>query len=453
MLFNSYVFVGFFVLVYVIYLLLSRQYKAQNVLLLIASYIFYAFFDWRFLFLLIACTVINFFAAKGISRNANRLSKNYLLGVTVAINLAILGFFKYFNFFTESFTDVLGLVGISANSVVLKIVLPLGISFYIFRVIGYVVDVYREKLSPAKRFIDFSLFVAFFTQLIAGPIERGANLLPQIASPRRITAALVNTAIFLILWGYFKKMVIADNLGLITDQIFNGYMQYGGMDIVIAILAFTVQIYCDFSGYTDIARGLSKLMGFELMLNFRLPYFAMNPRDFWAQWHISLSTWLRDYLYIPLGGNRKGKAKTLLNLKLTMLLGGLWHGAGWTFIIWGGYHGFLLIVHRLFAKVWRSLPQRDGRYFYLSNWVQMLLMFVLVSLGWLIFRCSSIDQLSYMIAHLGLQLSSHSLSLVILCCISACHWFWFSSTSILLMTCWQFQSSATGFALRYIASY
>jgi alginate O-acetyltransferase complex protein AlgI len=334
-----------------------------------------------------------------------------LLLSSIAINLSILGFFKYFNFFADSFLSVLNIVGIQSDPIALRILLPVGISFYTFQTMSYVIDVYRKDLPPVKNFFDYALYLSFFPQLVAGPIERATHLVPEVIYPRTIKLEQVNAGLFLILWGFFKKMVVADNVAKIANQIFNSYEQYQGLDILVGILAFTIQIYCDFSGYSDIARGLAKLMGFELMVNFKLPYFALNPSDFWSRWHISLSTWLRDYLYIPLGGNRRGNFNTHRNLFITMLLGGLWHGAAWNFVIWGAFQGFILIVYRIFDKSSDYLDPLSGKYPYARIFGKMFLMFILTNIGWVIFRSSSVNQIFYMLTNVGLKLSENSFQL------------------------------------------
>lgn len=404
--FQSFIFIQFFLLFYASYLLLMSNFKAQNVLLVIASYVFYGYWDWRFLFLLVFSTVVDFAVAKIIDRTSSDRQKKIWLGVSLVSNLSILGFFKYFNFFTASFTDLLTTIGIPVNELTVKVILPVGISFYTFQTLSYTIDVYRGHLKPAKSIIDFAVYVAFFPQLVAGPIERATSFLPQISNPRKIDLSQINAGIFLIIWGYFKKLVIADNLARIADPIFNNYSDYQGLDIIIGILAFTIQIYCDFSAYSDIARGLAKLMGFELMVNFRLPFFALNPSDFWSRWHISLSSWLRDYLYIPLGGNRQGTFNTYRNLFLTMLLGGLWHGAAWNFIWWGMYQGFILIVYRLIAGK-RSLKPIS----IISISCQMFIMFILANIGWVIFRSNSGEQIIYLLTHWGFTVSEDTVSL------------------------------------------
>ena len=416
MLFNSSTFLIFFVVVYTLYLLLQKRLKAQNALLLVASYIFYASWDWRFLSLLLLSTTVDFFIAKAIGSTddltpAGKARRKTLLACSILFNLGVLGFFKYFNFFSESFIGLLNLFSMKADLITLNIVLPLGISFYTFQEMGYTIDVYRKHMKPTHNPFNFALFVAFFPHLVAGPIQRAESLLLQVERPRRITIEQVNTGLFLILWGLFKKVVIADNVREVANLIFNNYTNYSGLDIVIGVLAFAVQIYGDFSGYSDIARGIARLMGFELMVNFRLPYFALNPTDFWQRWHISLSTWLRDYLYIPLGGNRKSNLITYRNLFLTMLLGGLWHGASWNFVIWGAYHGLIPILYRVFEKRPAHEDPWGGEHSYIAVTAKMALMFVLTLLGWLFFRASTVEQIGYMLTHISPALSAESAQL------------------------------------------
>lgn len=404
MLFNSTVFFGFFLIVLIAYFSFRKSYKIQNIILLIASYVFYGYWDWRFLFLIALSTVIDFFVGKTLHGEQNENKRKKLLFLSVFANLSILGFFKYFNFFVDSFTDILNLFGFQGDMITLKVILPVGISFYTFQTMSYTIDIYRKKLKPSKDFIDFALFVSFFPQLVAGPIERAVNLLPQISKSRLIKKEQIYAGIFLILWGYFKKVVIADNMGLLADRIFNNYESFHGIDLYIGVIAFSIQIYGDFSGYSDIARGIAKLFGFDLMVNFRLPYFAINPSDFWNRWHISLSSWLRDYLYISLGGNRKGKLKTYRNLGLTMLLGGLWHGASWNFILWGAFHGLILIFYRYIGFM-RLPDSMRGMKFkaVFKRWGSMIIMLMLTLFGWLIFRVDSMDQFAYFLKYMYIR--------------------------------------------------
>jgi len=389
-LFNSTAFFVFFAVVYAAYLLLQRRLRLQNALLLVASYLFYGYWDWRFLSLIAISTLVDFVIGRALGRTDERAvggqRRRLLLAISVVVNLAILGFFKYFNFFASSLVEVLSAFGAHADLVTLNIVLPVGISFYTFQTMSYTIDVYRGRLQPTDSLLDFAVFVAFFPQLVAGPIERAVNLLPQVGRPRRITAAQVDSGLFLILWGLYKKVVVADNAALIANAVFNDYASHTGLDILLGVIAFSVQIYGDFSGYSDIARGVARLMGFELMVNFRLPYFAVNPSDFWLRWHISLSSWLRDYLYISLGGNRTGRLLTYRNLLVTMLLGGLWHGAAWNFIVWGAYHGVILALYRAFERRPAHENPWGGEHRYAVVLAKMGLMFALTLLGWLFFR-------------------------------------------------------------------
>lgn len=406
MLFNSATFFVFFVVVYGLYLVSKNNYRVQNALLLVGSYVFYGWWDVRFIPLIAGLTIINYYCGKSIAKTGPGGSAKIMLTISVASGLGVLGFFKYFNFFLDSAAAALHALGMNPDIPTMKIILPVGISFYTFQALSYTIDVYRGKMKPAKSLPDFALFVSFFPQLVAGPIERAANLLPQVSSPRKIVAEQVDAGIFLILWGYFKKVVVADNVAVIANRVFNGYSDFHGLDIVVGVLAFTVQIYCDFSGYSDIARGLAKLMGFELMVNFRLPYFARNPREFWQRWHVSLSTWLRDYLYIPLGGGRGGRTRTYVNILITMVLCGLWHGAAWNFVAWGAYHGLLQLAYRVAGgKGNRDAGEGGGV-------AAMALMFFFAVAGWVFFRASSMEQIIYMFTNAGLAVSSATASMV-----------------------------------------
>ena len=411
MLFNSGTFLAFFVIVYSLYLLTQKWPKVQNILLLVASYIFYGSWDWRFLSLIFFSTLVDFSVGWYLGQTDDPKRRKRLLIISMMMNLGMLGLFKYFNFFAHSFIDLLHLFGLHADPLTLNVILPVGISFYTFQSMGYIIDVYRGQLKPTSNLLNFAVFVAFFPQLAAGPIERGQHMLPQIANPRRIRWEQINSAIFLIIWGYFKKMVIADNMGPIADQIFNNYTDHTGLDIALGVIAFSFQIYGDFSGYSDIARGIARLMGFDLIVNFRLPYLALNPSDFWNRWHVSLSNWLRDYLYIPLGGNRQGVGNTYRNLFLTMFLGGLWHGAAWNFVIWGAYHGLILIVYRRFEKHPLHADPWNGQHRYSLVVAKLLFMFILTQIGWLIFRASSASQIFYMLTHISLATSPQTVTL------------------------------------------
>jgi D-alanyl-lipoteichoic acid acyltransferase DltB (MBOAT superfamily) len=337
--------------------------------------------------------------------------RKMLIFCSVFVNLSFLGFFKYFNFFVESADGMFRMMDIEPSNLRLGIVLPVGISFYTFQSLSYTIDVYRRRVVPASRFWDFALFVAYFPPLVAGPIERGRHLLPQLTKPRRIRLGQSMDGVVLILLGLFKKVAIADGIAPAVDAVFNSSGAVSQTDVALAVILFAVQIFCDFSGYSDIARGVSKLLGIELILNFNLPYFSKNPSEFWRRWHISLSSWLRDYLYIPLGGNRQGGARTYFNLFVTMLLGGLWHGAAWNYVLWGAYQGALLCGHRFLTHGRETLPTsleavsgttdlhggavRRSRF--LPDWVSTPLRITVFLLfccyGWLLFRARSFEQI------------------------------------------------------------
>jgi len=317
---------------------------------LLASYFFYGCWDWRFLGLIWLSTIVDFACGRELDKRKrgttgedggpssepyfhSRRGRRTILFVSVAANLGILGFFKYFDFFVGSAATLLDMIGLPLERRLLNVILPVGISFYTFQTLSYTIDIYRGQIRAHGSLLDFAVFVAFFPQLVAGPIVRAREFIPQVSRRRHLNLDQIYEGGYLILWGLFKKVVIADNLALLVDGVFQSDAPLLGGTVLVALYAFSVQIYCDFSGYSDIARGCAKMMGFEIRLNFKLPYFESNPAEFWRRWHISLSTWLRDYLYIPLGGNRKGATRTCINLALTMILGGLWHGAAWTFVL------------------------------------------------------------------------------------------------------------------------
>ncbi|BBM84212.1 MBOAT family O-acyltransferase [Candidatus Uabimicrobium amorphum] len=387
MLFNSNIFIVFFLIVYTIYRTVSH--KKQNILLLISSYIFYGFWDYRFLSLILISTIIDFFCGQHIADADSKKAKKKWLLLSVCCNLGILGFFKYFNFFVDSLQQLLQTFDVHPAFLRLEIVLPVGISFYTFQTMSYAIDIYRGKLQPTRSFLNFAVFVAYFPQLVAGPIERAARLIPQIESVRKISRSQIKSGLCLIVWGYFKKVYVADNIAVLVNQIFS--MEPSALSfwyVLLGCYAFAFQIYGDFSGYSDIARGISKLLGIELMINFASPYFVTNPADFWTHWHISLSSWLRDYLYIPLGGNRVSEIRTKINLFTTMVLGGLWHGAAWNFVWWGIYQGSLLMFFRSRRKKYTSV---------LSFVVMCFVTFQFTALGWLIFRAQSGQQILEML--------------------------------------------------------
>lgn len=386
MVFNSLDFVAFFAFVYGLYVVLPH--RGQNFLLLLASYAFYACWDWRFLSLLFLSTAVDYILALKISESESPVLRKRYLIASMCVSLGVLGFFKYFNFFADSLASLLQSMGWDIQASHLNIILPWGISFYTFQTMNYTIDVYRRHMEPCRNLFNFAVFVSFFPHLVAGPIMRANVLLPQVNNKRTVTWQQISDGAWLCLWGLFKKVVVADNLATIADAGFADGVEHTLGSMLIAVYAFAFQIYCDFSGYSDIARGISKFMGFELMVNFRNPYFAVNPSDFWRRWHISLSTWLRDYLYIPLGGSRKGPGRTYVNLTITMLLGGLWHGANWTFVVWGAFHGLFLAAHRFVAGDERKQASH-GRW---SRILCMVGMFHAVCVGWVFFRATTFTQ-------------------------------------------------------------
>lgn len=396
MLFNTIQFAIFFIITYSIYLVVNH--KWQNRILLVASCIFYGAWSWKFLCLMFVSITTDYICGIKIYETDNKNKRKFFLYISMFVNLFILGFFKYFNFFTSNIQELLRLLGLNIHVNFLHIILPVGISFYTFQAMSYVLDIYRKRLEPTRNYLNYALFVTYFPQLVAGPIMRARDLLPQVISPRKLRLGQFYEGCYLILWGLFLKVFVADNLAKIVDPVFASAAPYNGIIVILALYAFAFQIFGDFAGYSNIAIGLGKVMGFNIMVNFNLPYFATNPRDFWTRWHISLSTWLRDYLYIPLGGNRNGTLKTYRNLAITMLLGGLWHGAAWMFVIWGAYHGLLLIVHRLltpiFAKMQFSRKPFLDKIFHL---LKILFFFHLVCLGWLFFRANSSLQIKDML--------------------------------------------------------
>lgn len=478
---NSLTYILFFLTVYLIYRIVSNRF--QNMLLLIASYIFYAWWDVRFLFLVILSTLLNYCCGiifrEGIISSRQRIffsvwiilaclftiviqwnylpclhdisilninwhalvgtSETWLLLLVLSIlilifnllyskivslaedkkrglivvlgviaNLLILGFFKYYNFFIENIEWLLSEMNMNPSRFHLNIILPIGVSFYTFKGISYVIDSYRGTIETKHSFSEFSLFMAFFPSILAGPIDRASSFLQQICVTRNISWDQSIRGIHLFVYGLFKKVAIADGVVRSVASVFDSTGQASWIDVVIATVLFTIQIYCDFSGYTDMARGTAKLFGIDLMVNFRLPYFSKNPREFWNRWHISLSTWLRDYLYIPLGGNRKGKMGTYRNLLITMALGGLWHGAAWNFVLWGVYHGFALCLHRLFVSI-RSAAREHKSVLY--GTAKITACFIIVSYGWLLFRVPSLDKIISLTSTLIFDFGNFNISL------------------------------------------
>lgn len=384
--FASLQFSVFVVLLLAAYRLL-RNTEHQNVLLLVASYYFYACWDPRFLLLIWLVTGTSFWAGARIAASDDAAVRRRWLAGYAAFSLTVLGIFKYLDFFLGSARTGLAALGFQVDPVLLGIVLPAGISFFTFESLSYVIEIHQRHLRGDTRLRHYALFIAFFPKLVAGPIERPAVLIPQIEGKRRLSKDDLTRGLFLILLGLFKKIVVADGMTRTVGSVYSSTATSNPVDIVLATYAFALQIYCDFSGYTDIARGVSKLFGIELSQNFRFPYFSSGPSEFWRRWHISLSSWLRDYLYIPLGGNRGGEWRTRANLMITMLLGGLWHGAAWSFVLWGAYQGALLIIGRM-APTPRQ-PVHTG----LRKVAATVVFFHLVCYGWLLFRAESFDQI------------------------------------------------------------
>lgn len=402
MLFDSPVYLLFLTLVTLSYWKLP--WRRQNWLLLGASYLFYGWWDWRFLGLILASTLVDFYCAKFIARTDDARRRKALLTVSLALNFGFLGFFKYFNFFVDSAATLLQALGFgNVPHSLLHILLPPGISFYTFQAVAYIVDVYHKRLEPTESLVDYALFISLFPHLIAGPIQRPGHLLPQVSAPRFLNYGTVFDGLMLILTGLFRKCVIADNCGIIADAAFSGRMGEPNFIVtVLGVYAFTWQIYGDFSGYSDIARGSAQLMGFHFMVNFRQPYLARGIGDFWNRWHISLSTWLRDYLYIPLGGSKNGERQTYRNLFLTMLIGGLWHGANWTFVIWGGIHGVGLCIERWVRTKFgigvgkTTRAEQVASLFSLRGWAARFWVFQFVAFTRIFFRAPSVSEAAAM---------------------------------------------------------
>ena len=386
MLFNSLDFAIFLPIVFLLYWFVAQKnLKLQNFLIVLASYVFYGWWDWRFLSLIIFSTVVDYLVAQKLRTEEQQSKRKVLLWTSIIVNLGFLGFFKYYNFFLENFVDAFSLFGMQINANSLNIILPVGISFYTFQTLSYTIDVYRKKLEPTKDFMAFSAFVCFFPQLVAGPIERATNLLPQISKKRFFTKSLFKEGIVQIFIGLFRKIVIADTLANYVDVVYADLSLYNSSTIFLATFFYTFQIYFDFSGYSDIAIGTAKLFGIKFKQNFNLPYFSKSLTEFWRKWHISLSFWLRDYLYISLGGNRKGIRITYRNLMITMLLGGLWHGSSWNFIIWGGIHGVVLSIEKLLNSKSKSKIIENLSFFGYP------ITFIIVLFSWVFFRAENLE--------------------------------------------------------------
>lgn len=392
MLFNSLDFAVFLPIVFMLYWLAKDRLKLQNVIIVVASYVFYGWWDWRFLLLILFSTIVDYMVGKHLANSLTNMSRKALLWTSIGVNLGLLGFFKYYNFFLDNFVGAFQFFGKDLSFRGLEIVLPVGISFYTFQTLSYTIDVYKRKLEPTSNFISFAAFVSFFPQLVAGPIERATHLLPQFYTKRHFSYQLAVDGMRQILWGLFKKVVIADNCAKFANEIFNNSSDYSGSTLVVGAIFFAFQIYGDFSGYSDIAIGTSRLFGFDLMKNFAYPYFSRDIAEFWRRWHISLSTWFRDYLYIPLGGSRGPRNNQIRNVFIIFIVSGFWHGANWTFIVWGALNAlyFLPLLLRNKNRVYTNTVA-EGRYFpNIKEIGQMLFTFFLTVLAWIFFRAENV---------------------------------------------------------------
>ncbi len=393
MLFNSIDFAIFLPVIFVLYwVVVNKNLKLQNFLIVIASYFFYGWWDWRFLALILFSTLIDYTVGRLLENENNQIKRKTLLWISIIVNLGFLGFFKYYNFFLDNFIGAFSFFGIQFNTNSLNIILPVGISFYTFQTLSYTIDVYKKKLKPTKDFIAFSAFVSFFPQLVAGPIERATNLLPQFYKKRQFDYDKAIDGMRQILFGLFKKIVIADNAAIYVNQIFDNHTEYSGSTLLLGAVFFAFQIYGDFSGYSDIAIGTSRLFGFNLMRNFNFPYFSRDIAEFWRKWHISLSTWFRDYVYIPLGGSKGGTSMKIRNTFIIFIVSGFWHGANWTFVIWGFINACYFLPLMLFQRnrknigviaEFRILPT-------LKELLQICTTFLLTVIAWVFFRADNV---------------------------------------------------------------
>ena len=395
MLFNSFAFVVFLPLVFAAYWLLSKRPRLQNLLVIVVSYLFYGWWDWRFLLLIAFTSAWSYVAGLIELKRWDKKPSRLVLASSLIVNLGILGVFKYYNFFADQFSVILAQFGFKVNMPSLSIILPVGISFYTFQALSYTIDVYRRKLYPSRAPLAFFAFISFFPQLVAGPIERATNLLPQFLSSRRFDYAQAVLGCRQMLWGFFKKMVVADNCAAVADHFLNMDGLTNGAAIWIGVFMFALQIYGDFSGYSDIAIGCSRLFGINLMRNFAFPYFSRDIAEFWRRWHISLTTWFRDYLYIPLGGSRCSHLKQIRNTFVIFLVSGLWHGANWTFILWGAFHACLfipLLLMKRNRKYLSSVVAEDRALPRIGDIGRMALTFFMATIGWAIFRAQSASE-------------------------------------------------------------
>lgn len=394
MIFNSIDFAIFLPIVFLLYwFVFNQSLKLQNLLIAIASYVFYGWWDWRFLSLIFFSTLVDYFVGVSLGKTEAPNRRKLLLWISILINLGFFGFFKYYNFFLDNFKSAFSFFGNEINANSLNIILPVGISFYTFQTLSYTIDVYKNRLEPTKNFISFAAFVSFFPQLVAGPIERATNLLPQFYKQRTFEYDGAIDGLKQILWGLFKKMVIADNCAIFANQIFNNSADYPGSTLLLGAIFFTFQIYGDFSGYSDIAIGTSRLFGFNLMQNFAFPYFSRDIAEFWRRWHISLSTWFRDYLYIPLGGSRGGTLMKVRNTFIIFIVSGFWHGANWTFIIWGALNAIYFLPLLLTKKNRHNMGVIASDSFYpgFKEFFSMLATFGITVVAWVFFRAENIQ--------------------------------------------------------------
>lgn len=404
MLFNSFAFIIFLPIVYSLYWWLgARRIRAQNALIWVASYIFYGWWDWRFLGLIAGSSLVDFIVGQKMHEATTPKRRRGLLFLSLLVNLGVLGLFKYYNFFIDSFAEILEVIGLQANLPTLRIILPVGISFYTFQTLSYTIDIYRGRLKPTDDFIAFFAFVSFFPQLVAGPIERASALLPQFLKTRVMNWEQAKDGLRQILGGMFKKVVIADNIAGGVNLVFNNYQNFSGLELFLATFGFAIQIYCDFSGYSDIAIGTARLFGFDLTRNFAFPYFSRNIGEFWRRWHISLSTWFRDYVFITLGGNRCALPKHITNIIITFTLSGLWHGSSWNFVIWGLLNGLyyipMLMMNR--QKTYTGSVAENRIFPSLVELRQMLITFGLCLLAWIFFRSTSLEAAFGFIERMG----------------------------------------------------
>jgi len=395
LLFNSIQFLVFLPTVFALYWFAFRSpLRLQNLFVLAASYVFYGWWDWRFLGLILVSTIVDYLVGLQLQHTTRNISRRALLITSLSINIGLLGFFKYWNFFIDSWISTWASVGVTIHPATIQIILPVGISFYTFQTLSYTIDIYRRKIEPTRDFVAFATFVAFFPQLVAGPIERAANLLPQFLKSRQFSYSEAVEGARQILWGLFKKVVIADQLAIHVDEIFANYGSLSSSVLILGTVFFAFQIYCDFSGYSDIAIGTARLFGFRLMVNFRYPYFSRNIAEFWRRWHISLSTWFRDYVYIPLGGSRVSTAKALRNVIIVFTVSGLWHGANWTFIAWGMLHALYFVPLLLAGANRRYLDDAAAGKLLPSirEFAGIILTFSATCLAWIFFRSPSLTQ-------------------------------------------------------------